>query len=275
MSALHLRRIELRATAHDSGFPFSVPAIRDLPPVGFDTPVTFFAGENGSGKSTLLEAIAVSARLPVVGSEEADRDETLSLQRELGRALKLTWSRRAPYGFFLRAEDFFGFARRIARMRAELMSRLEDVEREYADASAHTRGLAAGPARASLAELERLYGGDVDARSHGEAFLHLFESRLRANSLYLLDEPEAALSPQSQLGLLALIATAVAEGSQFIIATHSPILLAYPHALIYSFDTQPISVAQYGELEHVTLTRAFLNSPNAFLRRLMQAEREE
>ena len=262
----------MRATPTSSVFPFSVPAIRELSALELDRPVTFFAGENGSGKSTLLEAIAVSARLPVVGSEESDRDETLKPQRELGRALKLTWTRRAAHGFFLRAEDFFGFARRIARMRGELLARLEDVEREFADASAHTRGLASGPARASLADLERLYGGDVDARSHGEAFLRLFESRLRANSLYLLDEPEAALSPQSQLGLLAMIGAAVAEGSQFIIATHSPILLAYPDAVIYSFDTQPISVTQYGELEHVTLTRAFLNSPNAFLHRLLPRE---
>jgi predicted ATPase len=149
------------------------------------------------------------------------------------------------------------------------------VERDFADATAYARGLASGPARASLAELERLYGGDLDARSHGEAFLRLFESRLHAHSLYLLDEPEAALSPQSQLGLLALIGASVAAGSQFVIATHSPILLAYPGAAIYSFDTNPISVVQYDELEHVTLTRAFLNSPNAFLHRILQREPEE
>src|SRR5688572_12885516 len=156
MPAPHLRRIELRATPTTNAFPFSVPAIRDLPPLRLEKPVTFFVGENGSGKSTLLEAIAADARLPAVGSDEVDRDETLSLQRELGRALKLTWTRRAPHGFFLRAEDFFGFSRRIARMRAELMTRLEEVEHEFADATAHTRGLAGGPARASLADLERL-----------------------------------------------------------------------------------------------------------------------
>ena len=269
---LHLRQVELRArVATETTFPFTVPVVRALAPMQFTAPVTFFVGENGSGKSTLLEAIAAAANLPAVGSEEVQSDETLVQQRKLARALKLTWNRRATRGFFLRAEDFFGFARRIARLRAELSASLENVEHEFRDASAYARGLASGPARASLAALQQLYGGDLDGRSHGEAFLTLFESRLRAGGLYLLDEPEAALSPQSQLALIAMLSAAVAERSQFIIATHSPILLAYPGAVIYSFDNVPAARVAFEDLEHVNLTRDFLNAPQSFLQRLLRA----
>lgn len=257
------------------GFPFSVPAIRTLPRLELRAPVTCFVGDNGSGKSTLLEAIALAARLPAVGSVELDRDETLGQQRLLASALRLGWRRRVHRGFFLRAEDFFGFARRIAQLRAELQQRMGDVEREYADASAYTRGLALGPATGSLAELTRMYGENVDARSHGEAFLALFESRLRPGGLYLLDEPEAALSPQSQLGLIALLADSVPQSCQFVVATHSPLLLAFPGATIFSFDLTPIQEVRYDELQHVNLTRDFLNDPGAYLRHLIPGESGE
>lgn len=229
-------------------------------------PVTFFVGENGSGKSTLLEGVAAAARMITVGASPVDRDETLRDQARLGRHLKLVWSRPTRKGFFLRAEDFFGFARRISQLRAEMHARLADVEREYADASDYVRNLAAGPARASIAELQRRYGVSLDARSHGESFLTLFLSRLVPGGLYLLDEPEAPLSPQNQLALIALLRQAVAEGSQFIIATHSPIVLGLPDASILSFDETPPLPVAYEELDHVLLTRDFLNHRERFLR---------
>jgi predicted ATPase len=274
--SIHLRSIELNAArAASRGFPFSVPAIRTLPRLELRAAVTCFVGENGSGKSTLLEAIALAARLPAVGSAELERDETLAQQRLLAGALRLGWRKRVHRGFFLRAEDFFGFARRIAQLRAELQQRISDVETEYADASAYARGLALGPATGSLAELTRRYGDDVDARSHGEAFLALFQSRLTRGGLYLLDEPEAALSPQSQLALIALVADSVQKSCQFIIATHSPLLLAFPGATIFSFDAAPVQEVGYDELQHVNLTRDFLNDPAAYLRHLVPGDAEE
>jgi predicted ATPase len=269
-TSIHVRSVELNAArATGGGFPFSVPAIRTLPRLEFNAPVTCFVGDNGSGKSTLLEAIALAARLPAVGSAELERDETLVQQRLLAGALRLSWHKRVHRGFFLRAEDFFGFARRIAQLRVELQQRIGDVEKEYADASAYTRGLAMGPAAGSLAELTQRYGENVDARSHGEAFLALFQSRLTPGGLYLLDEPEAALSPQSQLGLIALLADSIPNRCQFIIATHSPLLLAFPGATIYSFDVAPIQEVRYDELQHVNLTRDFLNDPTTYLRHLV------
>jgi predicted ATPase len=265
-----LREVRRRGGGDEARFPFSVPVIRTLDVITLESPVTFFVGENGSGKSTLLEGIAAAARLPAVGSADLDADATLGAQRELARALQLVWTRKTPRGFFLRAEDFFGFAKRLSTMRGEFLQRLDELELEYADRSEYAKGLAMGPARASLADMERRYGVDLDANSHGQSFLRLFQSRFVPDGLYLLDEPEAPLSPQSQLALMAMMQDMLAEGAQFIIATHSPILLAFPDAAIYSFDRVPAEVVPYAELEHVVLTREFLTAPERYLRALRQ-----
>ncbi|MEO5816217.1 MAG: AAA family ATPase [Gemmatimonadaceae bacterium] len=249
-----------------------MPVIRELSDLAFPAPVTFFVGENGSGKSTLLEGIASAAGLPAVGSADLEADGTLDAQRRLGRALQLTWNRHTGRGFFLRAEDFFGFAKRLSAMRVEFNQRIADLEVEYEDRSAWAKGLAMGPARASLADMERRYGADLDANSHGQSFLRLFQSRFVPGGLYLLDEPEAPLSPQSQLALMVMIQDMLQQDAQFIIATHSPILLAFPGATIYSFDSVPAAQVPYDELEHVVLTRNFLNAPERYLRALRRAE---
>jgi len=250
------------------GFPFSLPLVRHLGALKFAAPVTFFVGENGSGKSTMLEGIAAAAGLPAVGGADVADDATLAAQRQLARSFRLTWSQRTRKGFFLRAEDFFGFTKRLAQMRVEFAQRLAELDEEYRDRSAYAKALAQGPARASLADMERRYGVDLDANSHGESFLKLFRSRFVPGGLYLLDEPEAPLSPQSQLALLAMLDDMVAEDAQFVVATHSPILLAFPGARIYAFDDPPVREVPYAELPHVTLTRAFLEAPERFLKHL-------
>jgi predicted ATPase len=225
-------------------------------------------GENGSGKSTLLEAIAAAAGLPAVGSEDVEGDATLAEQRTLGDALRLVWNRRTSRGFFLRAEDFFGFTKRLAVLRAAFLERLAEIEVTYADRSAYAKGLAAGPVRGSLEALESRYGVDLDANSHGQSFLRLFQSRFVPGGLYLLDEPEAPLSPQSQLGLLAMMSDMVRQDAQFIVATHSPIVMAFPGARIVSFDELPVRTVAYEELESVRLVRDFLAAPERYLRHL-------
>jgi predicted ATPase len=266
----HLRSIELRSVSAEAArrFPFTVPLIRGLPRIEFNERVTFFVGENGSGKSTLLEGLAIATNLVTVGSDSAKKDQTLEAQRFLGRALKVTWNVRAFRGFFLRAEDFFGFTKALAVDRSELLARLEQIDVDFADASEEGRQLARLPIRKALAEMERRYGVDLDANSHGESFLKLFGSRFVPGGLYILDEPEAPLSPQSQLALIAMIGEMVRQDAQFIIATHSPILLAFPGATIYSCDTVPLSTVAYEELDHVNITRDFLNGPERFLRHL-------
>jgi predicted ATPase len=266
----HLRSIELRRIPERGAnrFPFTVPLIRELPRIAIDPHVTFFVGENGSGKSTLLEALAHAAKLVTVGSVPVKNDPTLAAQAYLGYALELTWNVRALRGFFLRAEDFFGFTKALAADRAELLQRLEQIDEDFADASEEGRRLAKRPIHNSLAEMERRYGVDLDANSHGESFLKLFQSRLLPGGLYILDEPEAPLSPQSQLALISMIRSTAAAGAQFIIATHSPILLAYPGARIYSCDTVPLAQVSYDELDHVNIMRDFLNAPERYLRQL-------
>jgi predicted ATPase len=268
---MHLAEVSLRKIpAGDAGrFPFSVPAVANLGTLALTTPVTLFAGENGSGKSTLLEGLAAAIGLPTVGAESVDRDPTLSHQRRLAKALKLSWVTRTHRGFFLRAEDFFGFSKQIVRLRAEMLERIAELEEEYRERSAYAKGLAQGPLRASIAELEQRYGIDPDASSHGQSFLRLFQSRFIPDGLYILDEPEAALSPQSQLAFLTMIADGVARSSQFLIATHSPIVLGYPGATIYSFDQTPPAPVPFDDLDHVTLTRSFLNDRHAYLRHLI------
>jgi predicted ATPase len=265
-----LRSVRPKSSLQDgpATFPFSVPVIRSLETIDLPTPVTFFVGENGSGKSTLLEGIAAAIGLPTVGSESVRDDATLGAQRALAKQLRLAWTTRTHKGFFLRAEDFFGFTKYLARLRSELQARLGEIDVEYANRSAWARGLAIGPTASSIAELEQRYGVHLDANSHGESFLRLFRSRFVPGGIYLLDEPEAPLSPQSQLGLIAMLKDMVADDSQFIIATHSPILLAFPNATIYTFDERPPRRVPFNELEHVRLTRDFLNDPAAFLRHL-------
>ncbi len=245
-----------------------MPVVRSLTRLTFGGPVTFLAGENGSGKSTLLEALAIAAGSTTVGSESVLTDDTLAPVRPLAEHLKLVWSKRTSRGFFMRAEDFFGYARRMAQVRAEMRDELGRVDRESGERSAAARAYERLPYERELGEMQRSYGDGLDANSHGEGFLKLFRRRFTGPGLYLLDEPEAPLSPMRQLSLLALLYEMVQQGGQFVIATHSPILMAYPDAAILSFDGSTIEAVDYESLEHVQVTRSFLADPQAYLRHL-------
>lgn len=265
---LPLRSLSVRALPDGAGHPFDVPVVRSLGELTFDAPVTFFVGENGSGKSTLLEAIACAAGTIAVGSAGVDDDDSLQAARALSRHLKLVWNARTHRGFFLRAEDFFGYAKRMGAVKMGLQADLAAIDDDYADRSAHARSLARMPHLKELADLERRYGEGLDHRSHGESFLQLFQSRFVPDGLYLLDEPEAPLSPLRQLALISAMRDMVAQRGQFIVATHSPILLAFPGATILDFDHLPLAPVAYDDLAHVALMRDFLANPRAFLRHL-------
>jgi predicted ATPase len=267
---IHLRRAVLPSSSSDGrrGFPFDLPALIGLDAVVFESPVTAFVGENGSGKSTLLEALAIAARAITAGSAEATADATLTGARSLAGEMRLTWSKRPSRGFFLRAEDFFGFAKRIDETRSGLEAELRRVDDEYAGASEYARSLARSPMLRELSALRERYGDGLDTRSHGESFLQFFQERLVPGGIYFLDEPEAPLSPARQLAFLALLKEMVGRDVQVVMATHSPILLAYPGADIWSFDASPLRRVAYEDLEHVTLTRDFLRDPEAYLRHL-------
>jgi predicted ATPase len=263
---IHLQTIGLKPSAKkQSGFPFTLPLVQRFSELELNSPVAFFVGENGSGKSTLIESLAAAINLPTVGGEDIARDNSLANARALGRQLKLGWQHKTHRGFFLRAEDFFSFAKRLQTMQAEFQQMADEFENEY---TGYALSLAKGAALGQRQALIERYGENLDANSHGESFLKLFQARFVPNGLYLLDEPEAPLSPQRQLALLSMMKEMVGEGAQFIIATHSPILMAYPEAQIFSFDMHPVGEAAYDDVEHVSLTRRFLNNPNSFLRHL-------
>lgn len=264
---MFLRHVDLPPAGE--AFPFDLAFLRGSDAFGLDAPVTILVGENGTGKSTLLEALAWAAEVPVAGSvERSDGDPTLAHVEPLGRALRLGWERKTRRGLFLRAEDFFGYVKAQNAMKRELRAQAARVR----GANAHLPELELkrilGPYEGSVAATDERYGGDLDGRSHGESFLAFFKGRLTGPGLYLLDEPEAALSPLRQLAFLALIEDAVGRGAQFVIATHAPILMACPGATIYELRGERIEPSAFDDLEHVQTMRAFLAAPEAFLRHL-------
>lgn len=266
---IHLRELKLNIGQPNGEFyPFNVPTVQNLSKLTFGTPCTIFVGENGSGKSTLIEGIAYSAGMITIGSDEIGVDQTMKAIMPLAEKMKLIWNKRTHRGFFLRAEDFFGFVKRNRQIRESLKQEIIRVDDAYTDRSNYAKQLAKMPSESSLNALNQRYGKDLDAYSHGESFLRLFQSRFIPGGLYLLDEPEAALSPICQIGLISMIKEMMTKDAQFIIATHSPILMAIPGAIIYDFDQIPPEPTNYGDLEHVQMYRMFLNDPEAFANRL-------
>jgi predicted ATPase len=243
-----LRSIELRRDKVPdlAKYPFSIPAIASLSSLSLDPKVTFLVGENGSGKSTLLEGIALALKLNPEGGSQHFRFETQKAHSDLGDYLRLVRGIRRPRtGYFLRAESFFNVATEVDRIARE----------EYQ----------------GMLTLQAHGGKSLHEQSHGESFLALLTNRFYADGVYILDEPEAALSPQRQLGFLAVLHDLVTcKGCQFVIATHSPIILAYPQATIYSLDDGAISPIDYERTSHFTLTRDFLADRSRYLRKLFE-----
>lgn len=244
-----LRHVRLDAGIDTSRYPFTLPVVAQLARAGgleLDPGVTFLVGDNGTGKSTLVEALAVAAGFNAEGGSQSFRFATRATESGLGDHLVLRWGAAKPRtGFFLRAESFYNVASEIDRL---------DQESPY--------------------PLLPAYGGrSLHERSHGESFLDLVTHRFGPGGLYLLDEPEAALSVRGCLALVVRIADLVAQGSQFVVATHSPILLAVPGARILQVDGDGrIEQVTYDDAEPVTLTRGFLDSPQRFLRHLLAEE---
>lgn len=258
-----IRSVTVRPTAREqSGYPFDLPLIRALPVLDVSAPVTFLVGENGSGKSTILEAIAASVGSVTIGGAPAATDPTLAPARRLADCLTISWARKTRLGFFMRAEDVITWTRQSAELLGELDGIAEAAKADGQQDWWRAYGLAKG----ERAALEHNLGDGFDARSHGESFLDLFQRRLRDGGLHLLDEPESPLSPQRQLALLALIRDTASRGGQFIVATHSPILLACPGATILHVEDGAITPISYDDIPNVRLMRDFLRDPAAFLR---------
>lgn len=257
---------EIRMIADTGDFPFSLPVFRSFDTLRLEMAVTFLVGENGCGKSTLLEIVAAALRLPSLTQRSIETHPLMEVAREAAAGFRFVRRGGRRGGFYFRADDVTGFlqaVRRNAEEHGELARHFEETLPE-----GWGRDRAAGLARAQGRAFAERYGEDPFARSHGELFLDLFRARLTGPGLYLLDEPEVPLSPTNQLALLAMIRDAAADGSQFLIATHSPILMALPGAVILDMDVSPPTAVPWEEVEHVAITRAFLSHPESFLRRL-------
>lgn len=268
---IHLTSIEVKINpGWPDQFPYRLPIWKAMGKLELHAPVTFLVGENGCGKSTLLEAAACAAGSITVGSVSAYEDPTLDKVREFSRAVKCIWSKKTNRGFFMRSEDFFGYSRKMSQAQDELKQNLEDVERDYRGRSETAREYARMPYQSELSGIQRRYGEGLDNRSHGESYLTLFQSRFVPSGLYLLDEPEAPLSPIRQLSFMAMLKKMVEQKAQFIIATHSPILMAFPGAEILNMDEGHVRPIAYNEVEHVRITREFLEFPDRFLHHLFE-----
>lgn len=246
-SRLYIASAALTRPVEGDRYLLEIPAVRHLAqgnPLVFRAPVTFLAGENGTGKSTLLEAIAVAWGFNPEGGTRNFRFSTSASHSSLWRSLTLTKRGFPEDGFFLRAESFYNVATNIDQMDE-------------------------GPSFGG--RIIDSYGGvSLHRRSHGESFLSLVQNRFGGHGLYLLDEPEAALSPTRLLSLLALIDNLVRDASQLIIATHSPILMALPGAEIFQLDREGVRAVAYRETEHYQITRRFLENPERMLRCLLE-----
>jgi predicted ATPase len=238
----YLRSIALKREQVDSfeSYPFCLPAIRGLSNLDFHPKVTFIVGENGSGKSTILEAIATAYGFNPEGGTKNFNFSSNDTHSELYRYIKLVKGIAKPRdGFFLRAESFYNLASNIEEM----------------------------------PDLFKYYGGrSLHEQSHGESFFAVFMNRFGGNGVYILDEPEAALSPSRQMAMVSRIHDLVNENSQFIIATHSPIIMAYPDATIYEIK-EGINSVKYEETEHYQVTRGFLNNTDKMLDILMDSKK--
>lgn len=237
LSQILLKREEVSSFEY---YPFSLAAVRSLESLELHPKVTFFIGENGSGKSTLLEAIAVSWGFNPEGGTKNFSFGTRVSHSNLNQYIRLAKGIKRPRdGYFFRAESFFNVATEIERLDAEP---------------------AFGP------PIINSYGGQsLHEQSHGESFLALMMNRFGGSGLYLLDEPEAALSPQRQLAVLSRMHDLIHDNSQFVIATHSPILMAYPDAFIYEFSAKGVERVNYYDTEHYRVTRDFLVNPKRML----------
>jgi predicted ATPase len=229
-------------------YPYNVPSIKLLDKINFHNNVTFLVGENGTGKSTLLEAIAVSLGFNPEGGSKNFHFQTSENQQYADKVIRIKCTNTRPQdNYFLRAESFYNVASNI----------------DYLDAEAEKYGGYGTP-------IKNFFGGkSLHEQSHGESFFSLINNRLTGNGLYLFDEPEAALSPMKQMAMISRIHDLCSEGSQFVIATHSPIILSYPNSIIYQIDEQGLDQVLYHETETYLQTKNFLNQPEKMLNILL------
>lgn len=246
------------------GYPFSVPAIQELHTLQFNSPITIFVGDNGTGKSTLLELIACKLNLYRISNDLNYRDPDFIPIKEAASSFKLNYSVK-PKGFFFRSEDFTTYVSFLHQAKKEAREEIKRIDETFTKSSDYAKTLAKSAHYRTLGEVRSMYQRSLEEESHGQAYLDFFKSRLRPNSLYILDEAEVPLSFANQLGLLMLIKEAVNDGCQFIISTHSPVIMSYRAAEIHELTENGIRSSTFESLEAVNLMKDFLNHRDRYL----------
>ena len=252
-------------TDNQHPFPYNIPAVRFAKQTALDPGVTIFVGDNGCGKSSLLEALALKLDLPLIGGY-IKTHAGFDAARTLKPFVEINWQRQTQNGFFFRAEDFSDFVNSVEKEQQSNEQYLSALRGEVDDAVIKTME---ENMNYSLQGMRKNYGENMQAFSHGEAYLKILETRIRNKGIYLLDEPEAALSPIRQLSLISLILGMVKKNNaQFIMATHSPVLMGIPGALIYEIQEESMQPVQYKDTDHYRITKTFLDNPDYYLRHL-------
>lgn len=246
-------------------FPFNIPAIKYAKDIDLSNPITFFIGDNGTGKSTLIESIAFRLQLPHMDGSTYDK-KIFSGAIRLAEFLELDFKIDMPIGFFFRAEDFGDYLNSVNRRDQALHSDLSSLDGEVPE---HIIQQMKDNANYQLYHMRKNYGQELNTFSHGEAYLKIIQEKVSSKGIFILDEPEAALSPAKQLSLIYHINTHIKTHlSQFIIATHSPILMSMPNATIYEIDEDGMDKTELEDTEHYSITKSFLNNPEQYLRHL-------
>jgi predicted ATPase len=254
-------------TEKQNPFPFNIPAVQFAKNIELNKGVTIFVGDNGSGKSTLLESIAYKLNFPLIGGGIKHHARAgFEASEMIEPFLEINWKRETFKGFFFRAEDFSDFVNSVENENKKIAIDLSELKGQVDDSIIDKMSESMNY---NLREMRKNYGSNMQAYSHGEAFLKILQTRIGDKGIFLLDEPEAALSPLKQLSLISLILEIVKmKNAQFIIATHSPILMGIPNASIYEIQEDSMKQVEYRETDHYRITKTFLDNPDYYLRHL-------
>ena len=259
----------IKTEKNEDVYPFTVKSIKNLNILDFNNDIIILVGGNGSGKSTMLEIIATKLNLYRISEDLNYSDIEFETIKKAVNGFDIQYLTK-PKGFFFRSEDFITYIKYLDKEKQIAAEELKRIDQEYKGKSALSKGLAKMPHVRTISEIEDMYQTNLNEQSHGESYLDFFKSRLRPNSLYLLDEAEMPLSINNQLALMLMIKEAIDMGCQFIIATHSPVLMSYPNSLIYQIDEEGFKTTIYDDIESVSLLKDFLNNKDQFLNHLFK-----
>lgn len=249
-------------TDKSNPYPYNIASIKYAKNIELNNSVNFFIGDNGTGKSTLLETIGFRLQLPHIDGSEYSKS-SFDAARKLIQYLDIEWNIERSVGFFFRAEDFGDYLNSVDRRGSQLNQSLKDLKGEVPQ---NIIDEMIENANYQVHHMRRHYGQELQMFSHGEAYLKIMQEKINSRGIYLLDEPEAALSPSKQLMLIYFIKEHLENyNSQFIIATHSPMLMAYPGANIYEISEERMIQTNLEDTEHYSITKGFLNNPEAYL----------